>query len=475
MASWAIHSERFLSLARLVRGLLALIAILAISPRSTFAQAQPTTDPSNTTFQTLRTSGDEKFQNSDFSDAAALYAAAEVLRPQDVGIHYRLSRTSLKLGEKDQGLREIAEMARLKPKLKDDAQLSALAAALEALPSKSPQSQGNASVQPATPSITSDATALTVKTVELIIDQMKLPENQQQPNMEKRLAQEARSRLAPALLDPEQSNVKVWWCLGVTAVALQNKSDAQFAFEAIPRLRPDYQNDDRLFTLVAQLNRMGMDAAKSSLIDQGRQLVVRSRETVRESQELLRVPANGTIAHTILCSQFYLLGSYYLNGEGVPINSDEASIYFHLAADEGNGDAMYALGVLAQNGNDKNSVIDWWTKAVAAGSTDAQNALANIGINVKNPQQIQNEEAQQLAQQEQQRQAQLAEQTREREAEEARLRQSGALDRLRDELQNIDPPATQPSTPPPETEQEKLKRLMDVAGIDSPASDTTQP
>jgi TPR repeat protein len=75
-----------------------------------------------------------------------------------------------------------------------------------------------------------------------------------------------------------------------------------------------------------------------------------------------------------------LIGSYYLVGQGVPLDYAEAVKWFRKAADQGNAVAQNNLGVCYANGNgvskDDTEAVKWYQKAAEQGLALAQVSLA---------------------------------------------------------------------------------------------------
>jgi TPR repeat protein len=417
----------------------AMIAIVQISTRG-----QSTSSPSDDAFQTFRTKGDERLKAGDFDAAMTLYDAAKSLRPDDIHIHFRLATTALQLKDRARGLDEVATMTMLNPKVGNNSDFIKLKSALEAL---SPANQNGPTQIPATnPASSNGKVALAIKTAQLIVDQMKLPANQNRPDVQQGLAREAREKLGPALLDPEQPNVEAWRLLGITAVALNDRSDAGFAFEAIQRLQPQYQNDEGLFTLVAELNRMGITDSTCTQIDIDRKAFLSNRADIIKLFKKMRAlsPQDFPQSQGDIGLADYRLAVDYETGKGVPRN-DAAAVKAYKAAVAlgGFAGAMYDLGLMASNGQGglrPDQAVNWWTSAAKAGSVEAQQALQARGIAVKTPADLAAE------------QQQAQEQLRQQQIQAANAQAQAAKDRaqLQDLLQDVDlstptpPAATQP-------------------------------
>jgi len=74
------------------------------------------------------------------------------------------------------------------------------------------------------------------------------------------------------------------------------------------------------------------------------------------------------------------LGHMYEFGEGVPRDSNQAALWHRKAADQGNEEAQYMLGVLYDAGwpNDKEQAVIWYRKAADQGSAKSMTALAML-------------------------------------------------------------------------------------------------
>ena len=72
----------------------------------------------------------------------------------------------------------------------------------------------------------------------------------------------------------------------------------------------------------------------------------------------------------------------YHEGEGVSKNYEAASKWYHLAAEQGDADAQYKLGLMYSNGEgilqDNKEATKWFQLAVEQGNTLAQEKLDEI-------------------------------------------------------------------------------------------------
>ena len=83
----------------------------------------------------------------------------------------------------------------------------------------------------------------------------------------------------------------------------------------------------------------------------------------------------------------YNLGVMYDNGQGVPQDYAAAVSWYRKAADQGDADAQYNLGVMYDNGQgvpqDYAAAVSWYRKAADQGYADAQ---YNLGVMYDNGQ-----------------------------------------------------------------------------------------
>ncbi|MCY1306228.1 Sel1-repeat-containing protein YbeT [compost metagenome] len=72
----------------------------------------------------------------------------------------------------------------------------------------------------------------------------------------------------------------------------------------------------------------------------------------------------------------------YLNGIGVEIDAPAAVRWFRKAAEQGNADAQFFLGIAYARGDgveqDLSAAAEWYAKAAAQGMRKAQELLAKL-------------------------------------------------------------------------------------------------
>ena len=79
------------------------------------------------------------------------------------------------------------------------------------------------------------------------------------------------------------------------------------------------------------------------------------------------------------------IGTFYYYGKnGIAINHEEAFKWYAKAADEGDSDGMWRLGMCYENGMGVNMDWDmareWYEKASKLGNKKAKNALDNLDL-----------------------------------------------------------------------------------------------
>lgn len=132
---------------------------------------------------------------------------------------------------------------------------------------------------------------------------------------QRRLATEARDRLAQILVDPRVEDVEAWQLFAATAVIRAHREDAAVAFEALVRLVPDWLERSDLEPLIVGLDRLG--ASK-------RQTEMAQRRT--EAVSLRTRVDRGDVAAMVS------LGDLYADGRGVIVSLLEAERLWQLAA-----------------------------------------------------------------------------------------------------------------------------------------------
>ena len=73
----------------------------------------------------------------------------------------------------------------------------------------------------------------------------------------------------------------------------------------------------------------------------------------------------------------------YNNGQGVPQDYQEAARWYRKAAEQGNANAQYNLGIMYYNGRgvpeDDSEAVRWFKKAAAQGYANAKKTLQQMG------------------------------------------------------------------------------------------------
>ena len=77
----------------------------------------------------------------------------------------------------------------------------------------------------------------------------------------------------------------------------------------------------------------------------------------------------------------FAIGNKYYNGEGVARDYSEAVKWFRRAADKGNIDAQFQLGLMYETGkgvSDYSEALNWYRLAANQGNSDAQYNLGHM-------------------------------------------------------------------------------------------------
>jgi TPR repeat protein len=76
---------------------------------------------------------------------------------------------------------------------------------------------------------------------------------------------------------------------------------------------------------------------------------------------------NAEAAHQGHADAVLAMGWFYLNGVGVPVNTEEATKWYRDSARRGEPRAMFSLGQIAYNSGDFADALNWFTRAANAG------------------------------------------------------------------------------------------------------------
>lgn len=159
-------------------------------------------------------------------------------------------------------------------------------------------------------------------------------------------------------LDLHQDDVAVWRRAAQVAMLSGDDDMAAFAFEAIVRLRPDYQEDEQLRQVVNDLKRRPI---------QQRLIPLAAKHAALIQAEI--ASKNGDPAAT--CT----LAEAYYQGDGVPRDVVRAADLYEQAANKGNATAMRLLGdfysIPLARPKDDAIAMNWYQRAAAAGDAGA--------------------------------------------------------------------------------------------------------
>jgi len=238
--------------------LIALLVLLNLAttgcgqePAATKSSA-PQTNPAD--YRRYRDEGDARLAAGSKAEALALFEKARAADPGQLGIHDRLARLSLALGDQQRGLAAIAAMLRLDPQLKQDADITGLEQRLQALGTKAPATNSFSATLVATAAVPSTV-ALATRTAELAIKEAAAAYSQGQAELARQLGNEAREALLPILQAEGANHVPAWEAAARAALLVQENYLAAAALVNLERLEPNYAQTPRLLDLMAELNR----------------------------------------------------------------------------------------------------------------------------------------------------------------------------------------------------------------------------
>lgn len=230
------------------------LVLLAMAGLATVAWRQdkpapkpaPNTSPAarNAEYLRWRDAGDARLAAGEKTQAMAEFEKAAAADPAQMGIHDRIARLSLELGQRNRGLEAIDTLFRLSPKLTNDTEITALRQKLAALP-----------VQVSNPKPVDSQVALVTRTAEKAINDAAVAYSRGEVEQVRQLGNEAREVLLPILHGAGADHVPAWEAAARSALLVQDDYLAAAAMVNLERLEPDFAQVPRLLDLMADLNR----------------------------------------------------------------------------------------------------------------------------------------------------------------------------------------------------------------------------
>ncbi len=228
----------------IVLSFLLIAAAFPIQARQANPTAAAPTAQASADYVRLRDAGDAQLAAGDTTQAMALFEQARAADPTQLGIHDRIARLSLDLGQRQSGLEAVATLFRLSPQLTNDAEIKLLQQQLLTLSTQAPK------VAPIDPPV-----ALATRTAELAIRDAADAYSQGQAERVRQLGNEARDALLPILQGAGANHLPAWEAAGRAALLVQDNYLAAAALVNLERLEPNYAQTPRLLDLMAELNR----------------------------------------------------------------------------------------------------------------------------------------------------------------------------------------------------------------------------
>ena len=197
----------------------------------------------------FRKKGDIRDKAGDHVGALSFFEKAAENSPGDAMSYIRIVDSAKKLRRPETGLAAISNLMNLDPAWKQTewvnlARNDFVIEASRMMNHLSPQN------------------ALALRAAQKCIADSRSALGRKENESAKRFAEEGRKFIRPALMDPRESNLEIWIAAGRIATILEDDELSGFAYEAIERLRPDFNLDDELLDLMAELYRR--NAAESS-------------------------------------------------------------------------------------------------------------------------------------------------------------------------------------------------------------------
>lgn len=378
------------------------LIVSALACAAPTSLAQPSTTPDEPTMQgnvqDLLVRGDALYDEQLFDRALTRYQEAEKLDPENLRVQLRLAKVFGKLGQRAPAIAALNRILDSKPELKDNAEIAALRSELEAIPATASPSPGAAEPTKHEDAAKLAQDALAAQTALNILQRVS-GEGGDKDARSKAVAL-AREKLSDALADPDQSNLEVWRAAGIIAVIQEDDDLAAYAFDAISRLKPDYDTDAKLLKLMARINERPIETLRARIPESRANLsaylsqlknpstLVLIGDCFRDSQG---VPRNDSYAMKWYRKAadagndlgLVSLGDMYLAGRGDSTGQPNAALScFQRAAAGGSDYAMFKLGLMYEKGRgvirDYSQAIAWYEKAAAAGNLIAMWALGSM-------------------------------------------------------------------------------------------------
>jgi formylglycine-generating enzyme required for sulfatase activity len=241
-----------------------------------------------------RDEGDAKRKAEDYAGALKLYLKAAEARPDDPFTHLRIAITCEKLTQREPGLTSLNRYLAAKPEKKDDPKIKGLLAALSVFP----EGSGETLPKAAQPKPMSVEDKIALRAVHQLCAAMQKAFDAGDKAKGTALAVEAREQLMPFLADSESKDLERWKHAAVIAGGAQDAQLAAFAVEAISRLHPNLDGDERAMDLLARLSRMPIRDKVKSIPDERRRLaelltINPANRTTSSCLELARCRFNG--------------------------------------------------------------------------------------------------------------------------------------------------------------------------------------
>ncbi|MCW5556758.1 MAG: SUMF1/EgtB/PvdO family nonheme iron enzyme [Verrucomicrobiae bacterium] len=227
----------------IVSSLLFIATALPLPARQANPAAPPAAQASADYFR-LRDAGDAQLAAGNKTEAMALFEQARAADPSQLGIHDRIVRLFLDLGQRQSGLEAVETLFKLDPKLTSDPELKRLQQRLLTVSTNAPK------VAPVDPPV-----ALATRTAELAIRDAADAYSQGQTERVRQLGNEARDALLPILQGAGANHLAAWEAAGRAALLVQDNYLAAAALVNLERLEPNYAQTPRLLDLMAELNR----------------------------------------------------------------------------------------------------------------------------------------------------------------------------------------------------------------------------
>jgi TPR repeat protein len=332
-AAWGWH---------LAIALLPILNMVGVLP----ARAAADADENPEAFYSALAEGKRKHLERDFAGAIASLRRAESMRPDSAEVQLPMAVALFGVRDKTAALAALDRYAALEPDEEKREKTNSLREKIVALPDSSDGPPNY---------------SLAIATAREVLKEIDAAAAAGDKEAVAKIGNEARKYLYDTVSTPDLKDLEVWRLVGIVAQATKDKQWAAYAFEAIPRLRKDYNTDPGLVGVMVNLNRMPIHDTVIVIPKVRTALIEKFGEAHRGGKGATKA--------------MIAVGHGYERGSGVLQNPVAAFQAFERAATAGDVDGHWEMGRVLENGvgceADVATAVTWYAKAATAGHQDA--------------------------------------------------------------------------------------------------------